>query len=100
MEADSTIGMSLMRQPDGDRLIVNLVNYDIDLDGRIREKKDVQVSVRVPEGKTLKSTTVLSPDRSGGARAVAFSIAASGKHRYASVTVPSLLIYDLIVFDW
>lgn len=99
VQSDNKIELTLMRQPNGDRLIANLVNYEVDLSGKIAEKSDVPIWVMLPEGKTVKKATWLTPDTAEAEKEAPFRIVQPGPHRYVTLVVPSLAIYGIVALD-
>jgi len=84
-------------QPDRDRMVVHLVNYDRE-EGADREMpipaQDMKLKLRVPDGSRVSSVSLVSPDLEGDTElpfeqtgeAVAFA-------------VPSILVYDVIAIE-
>ncbi|MEN6547166.1 MAG: sugar-binding protein [Armatimonadia bacterium] len=88
------------------KLLVHVVNYGVEMTGRMRTLKDVLVRVRLPEGVTAK----LRPDeRPTGARLYtaeqpegrpqAFEIVRPGPEEYAEFRLAELGIYAQVEFE-
>jgi hypothetical protein len=60
---------------------------------RQKQLKDLKATLSIPDGMTLKEIRLLSPDRSKADQKLELTVA-SGK---ASITVPDLLVYDVLV---
>jgi hypothetical protein len=97
--ADSTVEFALMNQPERSRAIVHLVNYKVDLDGRVVEEKDIALKAAMPEGKKPISVQLISPDFPERPMLDFVEKEESGL-KVAEFTVPQLVIYDLVVVEY
>ncbi|MBM3957816.1 MAG: hypothetical protein FJ313_07180, partial [Gemmatimonadetes bacterium] len=74
---------------------VHLVNYDVDLAGKVRESPEIGLRVRIPDGTAPVNVRVQSPD-GGEESEPGWNIARPGGHGYAVVRVPRLHIYGRV----
>lgn len=74
------------------RVLVHLLNYD---DRRAPSLQNVEVAVRVPEGRKVKAVRVLSPDASAAVKPVPVM-----RGRMAAFTVPRIQTYSIAVVDF
>jgi hypothetical protein len=76
-------------QDTGDRLLVHLLNYDVE---RQPSVENVQISIRLPQGKTVASIAVLSPDTLASP-----TLRPALKGDWATFTVRHLDTYAIVV---
>lgn len=86
IKAPETVTMNLYAQPSGHR-ILHLVNYD-----EANPARDIEVTLRLPEGKSGATVTLLSPDVESGTTLATERV--GGAVRF---TVPQLKLYSMIV---
>jgi hypothetical protein len=91
VKGPATLVAELLEQPNTGRLLVHLLNYDVERHPSI---ENVQVSLRLPRDKSARTVHLVSPDATGAVNAVVTS--AKG---IATFTVPHIHTYTIAVVD-
>jgi len=94
-----TVECNLMWKPKDNKLLVHLVNYNVDKSGHINHLENFPIFVRIPEGYQCKGALLLSPDLEYETRKLNFKYTIKGTARYVKLVVPKLIIYDLLVLQ-
>ena len=87
-----TLVVEALEQEPGNRLLVHLLNYD---DARHPSVENIAVSVRVPQGKTVRAVRLMSPD---SAATPALPHTTSGDS--VAFTVPRVRTYSIAVVSF
>lgn len=90
---------NLMWKPKDNKLLVHLVNYNVDKGGHINHLENFPIFVRIPEGYQCKGVLLLSPDLEYEIRKLNFKYTIRGSAKYIKLVVPKLIIYDLLVLQ-
>ena len=85
------VEISAMRRPGSDELILNVVNYGVDIDGSVTPAKSIRISVHVPKGKSVSCAAWHALD------GVAETLAAEQTGERAEFTIPTLDIYGILI---
>jgi hypothetical protein len=72
---------------------VHLVNYDVDLAGKVTQPPEIGLRIRIPDGMKPAGVRVQSPD-AGAESEPDWRFARPGGHTYVMVQVPNLRIYS------
>jgi len=91
VKAPLTVTAELQEQKGTGKLLVHLINYDVD---RKPQAGKIEVSLRIPRGKKAGQVTVLSPDE-----AKPQSVVCALKNDRAVFTVPGLKTYSVAVLQ-
>ena len=92
---DGVVSAYPILQPDKNRLVVHLVNYDIDYENdNIREKSDLALNIPRPDYLSGDIRCEIYTPSMGGAQSL--EVSASGNT--LSCTVPTLGIHAAVVF--
>ena len=91
IKGPSTLVAEPLEQPRTGRLLVHLLNYDVERHPSI---ENVQVSLKLPSNKTARAVQLLSPD----AASTDSAVAASSKGA-VSFTVPRIRTYTIAVVE-
>ncbi len=86
-----SVEISAMRRPGSDDLIVNVVNYGVDIDGSVTPAKSIRISVHVPTGKRVGRAAWHALD------GVAETLAVEQTGESAEFTIPTLDIYGIAI---
>jgi hypothetical protein len=86
------VATELTKSLDESKFMLHILNYNA---GKDKSVKDIDVSLKVPEGKKVKELFMLSPDKEG-IESLAFNI----KDGQAVFKVPLLEVYDLVVIKF
>ncbi len=89
VKAPLTVTAELLEQKERGRLLVHLVNYDV---ARRAEAGRIEVSVRLPAGKSLDQVFALSPEETGPR-----PLAATVRNGRVLFALPRLGLYSLVV---
>ena len=92
VKAPVFIAAELTKSLDESKFMLHILNYNV---GKDKSVKDIDVSLKVPEGKKVKELFMLSPDKEG-IESLAFNI----KDGQAVFKVPLLEVYDLVVIKF
>jgi len=87
----STLVAEPLEQPETGRIMVHLLNYGVD---RQPVLENVQVSVKIPQGKTVRAVQVVSPDAASSTR-----LTPSVSHGMAVFVVPRIATYAIAVLE-
>jgi hypothetical protein len=91
VKAPLTVVAEPMERKQHDELLVHLVNYDV---ARTPTVRNIEVSLRIPDGKTVTQVSLLSPD-APAAQSPRFTV----KEERVAFTVPRLNTYTLAVLQ-
>jgi Beta-galactosidase trimerisation domain len=89
VKAPTTVTAELMHQRSTGNLIVHLLNYNV---AQVSQVTDIEVTVRIPEGRRVQNVMLLTPD--GNKRSVLNHVFKDGRDRFV---VPRLHVYNLLV---
>jgi hypothetical protein len=89
VKAPMAVTAELMHQTSSEDLLVHLLNYDV---AKIPVVTDIEVTVKIPEGRKVQHVILLTPD--GNERSVLDYIFRNGRARFI---VPRLHVYNLLV---
>ena len=89
IKAPVYVTAEVTQSPDQSKLMLHLVNYYTEKDQLV---KDIDVSLKIPNGKQVQEMLLLSPDREGTE-----SLPFTAKDGRAVFKVPRLDVYDLVV---
>jgi hypothetical protein len=87
LSAPETVVAEFLAQPAQGKLLVHLLNFDLS-----RWRRDLEIAVRVPRGRRLRSAVALDPERP---RPEKLALERNGD--VTTILVPSLEIYKLVV---
>jgi hypothetical protein len=91
VKAPLTVTAELMEQRQRVELLLHLLNYDAE---RTPSVVNIDVSLRLPQGKKVKNVSLLSPDGEASA-----ALPVTAKDGRADFVVPRLETYDLLVIQ-
>tara|TARA_R110002050_G_scaffold91784_6_gene192538 strand:+ start:25447 stop:27612 length:2166 start_codon:yes stop_codon:yes gene_type:complete len=91
VNAPQTVTMELTKKNDNSGLMLHLVNYDTDRDSLV---KNIEINLRVPEGKNVKDVRLFSPDGD-----IDIGINYHTNIDKVNFTIPQLETYNLIVIQ-
>lgn len=94
VESPGTVELTSMKSPDGKRIFAHLVNYQIDIDGNLTPLKDINVSIQLPKGKSVK-LVLISTTSSPEAKELDFIEKSGNGRNYVKFSVPELEIYNM-----
>jgi hypothetical protein len=80
----------LVQEPGG-RMLVHLLNYDVE---RRPSVENLEVSIRVPQGKAVRAASLLSPDATSS-----LALAPAVKGDWATFAVPRMRTYSIVAID-
>jgi hypothetical protein len=89
VKAPQTVVMEIWEKEDKPGMVLHLVNY-----AHGTTVSNIDVDIQIPNGKKVKSVTVLSPDAKSEK-----SLVFKQSGRRGTFTVPSLLIYDVVLVE-
>jgi hypothetical protein len=89
VKGPNTVTMEIWKKTDRSSMVLHLVNYD-----HGTNVSNINVDIAIPEGKKLKTVTILTPD---GEASQLLNFQQNG-HR-ATFNVPKLVLYDVLVLD-
>jgi len=81
----------LTQSPDQSKMMLHLVNFNAEKEQTV---KDIEVSLKIPEGKQAKECSIISPDKIGS-ESIPFII----KDGRIVLKVPSMEVYDLLLVN-
>jgi hypothetical protein len=88
-KAPETVTAELLEQKNSGRLMVHLLNYDVE---RRPTVNNIEVSLQLPDGKTVKQVAVISPDE-----VAVLSLPHVVKDARVRFTLPKLVTYSIVV---
>ncbi len=91
VQAPLTVTIELTQKETRDKMLLHLINFDHEQNKLV---KDINVSLRIPEGKQVRDLILLSPDREE-TESLTFNV----KSGRVIFKVPRLEVYDLVVVD-
>lgn len=91
VQAPLTVTIELTQKETRDKMLLHLINFDYEQNKLV---KDINVSLRIPEGKQVRELILLSPDREE-TESLPFTL----KNRRAFFNIPRLEVYDLVVVN-
>ncbi|MEA3400271.1 MAG: hypothetical protein U9R79_03400 [Armatimonadota bacterium] len=83
--------------PDGSRLVLHVLNYDVELGGEpapVQAKQNIDLHLPLPQGTEVASVIAFSPDRQEPA-----SLGHRVEDGRALITLPSLRIYEVLQIE-
>ena len=89
LEGPETVVAEFLAQPDLGKQLVHLVNFDLS-----RPRRDLDIKLRLPRGKRIRSAVALDPDAKRPER-----LRVEREGRVATIRVPALEIYKLVVIN-
>ena len=90
VNAPTTTLLNVTEKRDTGAMQLHLLNYE-----SLTPALDIAVTIRRPDGKSLRSVTLLSPDTNDSV-----SLESTQDTKTASFTVPYVEVYDLVVLEW
>ena len=91
VKGPSTLVAEPLEQPEANRLLIHLLNYDV---ARRPVLENVQVSVKIPPEKKVRSVRIVSPDM-----AAESTVAPSLRDGMTVFTVPRIATYSIAVVE-
>jgi hypothetical protein len=92
--ADGGVEFAAYRLPNH-RFTVHLVNFDVDLDGQVKDKEDLGLRFRLPPGYTPVAVELRSPDYPPAK--LDCKLSSAGRSEEVVVRIPRLHIYSLVL---
>jgi hypothetical protein len=88
------VHLAKKRSGEAEVLLAHIVNYQVDLAGKVSPVDDLKIKVLVPEGCRVTGVRSLS-----GQQGLSAEMEAASGRSYVVVKIPRLLIYDLVEID-
>jgi hypothetical protein len=100
-QADSFVEFNVLQQKASElnRLAVHMVNYAVDSSGRLSEKKNLMISIKLPRSYFCNKALVYSPDHAEDMQQIDFKIENKNDCDYVTVNIHKLSIYSILVLE-
>jgi hypothetical protein len=92
-DANSTIVLEILNQPASGTLLLHMINYNA---ARVPSVGQIEITLRLPDGREVEQVTVMSPDR-GSHEVIPHKVNSVDEDgATVSFTVPDLETYNLV----
>ncbi|MFC2075444.1 hypothetical protein ACFLT7_00010 [candidate division KSB1 bacterium] len=93
MTGSAMVELSTMEQKDKGVVLAHLVNYNVDLKGKVKPAGKVKATIMVPPGKKIAKVTVGSP--TWATKEIKYSEKSGNQNKHIEFSIPEFDIYSL-----